>query len=71
MEIKEGDIIKYIFPNPVNNDQKFFIGVVVTINDNHIFIMNDKKVRLKVSYKNYNNLEPIERQNLSVNFTGQ
>lgn len=71
MEIKEGDIIKYIFPNPVNNEQKFFIGVVASINDNHIFIMNDKKVRLKVSYKNYNNLEPIEKQNLSVNFTGQ
>ncbi len=71
MEIKVGDVIKYVFPDPANKEQKNFVGIVAAINDDHIFIMNDKKVRLKVSYKNYVNLEAIGKENLSVNFTQQ
>lgn len=67
MEIKEGDVVRYYFPNPANSEQKFFVGIVTTIQDDYVFILNERNIRLKVSFKNYHLIEPVGNHKLSLN----
>lgn len=62
MELKESDLVKYIFPNPVNNQKKEFYGTVVDFGENYILIKDKANVVIKVSYKNFDNIEKLEEE---------
>lgn len=59
MEIRIGDKFKYTFPNPVSMNKRSVIGTIESILESSIILITDDKVRLKVNFKNFDNLEPV------------
>jgi hypothetical protein len=53
MSFKQGDKLRYYFPNPLNSNQKFFDGIVESISEYYIYLKNQNNIRLKVSFKNF------------------
>ena len=53
MNIKNGDLVRYIYPEPRNTADKEFVGTVENVTDSYILIKNKKNIRLKVSSKNF------------------
>ena len=56
MEINIGDRVQYTFPNAPGNSNKFVIGEVVDISEFFIVILTDEKVKLKINFKNFENI---------------
>ena len=59
MEIKYGDIIKYSFPFAMNTVKNIFVGQVDFIGHDFIYIKNRSNTRLKVLFKNFNNVSKL------------
>jgi hypothetical protein len=59
MELKVGDKVKYIFPEPKNMNENEFIGIVETVSKDFIYLKNELNIRLKVSYKNFHLIKII------------
>lgn len=62
MEIQEGDLVKYTFPTPVNNQKREFYGTVVDFGENYIQIKDKSNVVIKVSYKNFDLVEKLDEE---------
>lgn len=60
MEINIGDKIQYTFPNPDKTSNKFVIGTVELISEFFIEILTDEKVRIKINFKNFDNILNLE-----------
>ncbi len=58
MDFTVGDNVKYRFPEPSNNRELFFKSKIENISDSFVFIKNEKNIRLKVSFKNFEFLLP-------------
>ena len=58
MNIKNGDLIRYVYPEPRNAADKEFVGTVEDITESFMIIKNKKNIRLKISSKNFEFLEP-------------
>lgn len=56
MELKVGDKVRYIFPEPKNLMESEFVGVIETLADSYIYLKNDRNIRLKVTYKNFQHI---------------
>lgn len=56
MEIKHGDIIKYFFPRPLSIAKNSIVGRVDFIGEDYIFIKSSENIRLKISFKNFDNI---------------
>jgi len=53
MELKVGDKVRYIFPEPKNLKENEFVGTIEIITDNYIYLTNERNIRLKVTSKNF------------------
>jgi len=53
MELKVGDKVRYIFPEPKNLKESEFIGIIETITQSYIYLKNERNIRLKVTSKNF------------------
>lgn len=62
MELKEGDLVKYTFPLPVNNQKKEFYGTVIDFGENYIQIKDRSNIVIKVSYKNFDFIEKLDEE---------
>lgn len=62
MELKEGDLVKYTFPTPVDNEKKELFGTVVDFGENYIQIKDKSNVVIKISYKNFENIEKLDEE---------
>jgi hypothetical protein len=62
MDFKIGDKISYRYPNPVDNGKTKFIGLLDTIGDAFVYIINEEGVRLKVSFKHFHLLKHYHKQ---------
>lgn len=60
MDIKVGDVVKYSFPNPVSMNSKSVTGVVESLDEFYLVLLTEERVRLKVRFKNFENLEIVE-----------
>jgi hypothetical protein len=60
MEIKLGQRILYTFPEPADFRRTRFLGNVEFVGETFIYIKNDRNIKLKVSFKNFHLLEPVE-----------
>ena len=60
MEFSIGESVKYRYPNPLNDNEHFFIGKIESISDEFVFIKNEKNIRLKVSFKNFDYVSAIQ-----------
>ena len=61
MNIKNGDLVRYNYPEPRNAADKEFVGTVEDITESYIIIKNKKNIRLKISSKNYEMLESTRK----------
>lgn len=68
MKIEIGDKVKYLFPDPKNPEESFFVGIVDFIGDSSVTLRNEQNVSLKVSFKNFHLMERINSciKNLSL-----
>ena len=53
MELKVGDKVRYIFPEPKNLKENEFVGIIEVITDSYIYLTNERNIRLKVTSKNF------------------
>lgn len=60
MELSIGKLVKYNFPLPKHSDKQSFIGVVENIGETFLTVRNKQNTLLKVSYKNFDNVELID-----------
>lgn len=60
MNIQIGDKVKYTFPNPVSMHKRSVVGLIESIQETFIVMITDDKVRLKVNFKNFENLELLK-----------
>lgn len=60
MELSIGKLVKYNFPLPKHSDKQSFIGVVENIGETFLTVRNEQNTLLKVSYKNFDNVELID-----------
>lgn len=60
MELTVGKLVKYNFPLPKHSDKQSFIGVVENIGETFLTVRNEQNTLLKVSYKNFDNVELLE-----------
>jgi len=60
MSYSIGDYVQYKYPNPINNNEHVFIGKIESISDEYIFIKNEKNIRLKVSFKNFDYISTVQ-----------
>lgn len=60
MDIKVGDVVKYNFPNPVSMNSRSVTGLVESLDEFYLVLLTEEKVRLKVRFKNFENLEIVE-----------
>ena len=61
MEIVTGEIVKYQFPEPKEGGLKEVIGRIERITDTHVFIVTDSRVMLRISYKNFDYITPLNK----------
>ncbi len=59
MEIKQGDLIKYLFPYPMSKVKNSIVGKVDYIGDDFIFIKSNANIRLKISFKNFDHIKKL------------
>ncbi|OGU67035.1 MAG: hypothetical protein A2499_09120 [Stygiobacter sp. RIFOXYC12_FULL_38_8] len=60
MELSIGKLVKYNFPLPKHSDKQSFIGVVENIGETFLTVRNEQNTLLKISYKNFDNVELID-----------
>lgn len=60
MKIEIGDKVKYLFPDPKNPEESFFVGTVDFIGDSFVTLRNEQNIGLKVSFKNFHLMERID-----------
>ncbi len=65
MEFSVGNKIKYVFPHSSNN-VSFFIGIIEYVGDTFFTVRDKNKVMLKISFKNYDQVELIEELDNSM-----
>lgn len=63
MELNIGDRIQYTFPNPDKVSNKFVIGRVDFISEFFIVIITDEGVKIKINFKNFDNILNLEEGN--------
>lgn len=63
MNIKAGDTIKYTFPDPSAVSKKSATGVIEAIYESYVVMMTKDSVRIKINYKNLENIEIVNRSN--------
>lgn len=63
MNFEVGNTIRYIFPQSTKSNTNVFIGIIEFVGDTFFRAIDENKVVLKVSFKNFNNVEVIEKQN--------
>ncbi len=61
MELSVGIKVKYIFPLPEENTNQCFVGIIETIGESFLTIRDELHTILKISYKNYDYIVPIEQ----------
>ena len=61
MELKIGDLVRYTYPDPMNMTEKVFNGEIENISEGFMIIKNKKNIRLKVSFKNFHQINLIKR----------
>ena len=59
MQLKVGDYVMYSFPNAVNSSRTDFSGKIHSIYESYIIIRNEKNVQLKISFKNFDLIKPL------------
>lgn len=65
MEIKIGDKILYIFPNPIVENQKSVVCIVESIDEFYVQLRTENNIKLKVTFKNFDYLQPITEEDYS------
>ncbi len=61
MDLSIGIKIKYIFPVPSSNTNQSFTGTIETIGESYLTVRDEKNTLLKISFKNYDYIVPIEQ----------
>ena len=69
MELKVGDKVRYIFPEPKNLKENEFVGIIEVITDSYIYLTNERNIRLKVTSKNFHliNINPNHFSHTHIN----
>lgn len=63
----EGSKIIYRFPNPKPGNDNFVIGIIEYIGDAFVNIRTTDNIMLKITYKNYDRIEPFSEDKLEIN----
>lgn len=63
MELSVGKLVKYSFPLPQHSDKLSFIGVIENIGETFFTVRNEQNTLLKISYKNFDNVEMLDNHN--------
>lgn len=63
MKLSVGKLVKYNFPLPKHSDKQSFIGVVENIGETFLTLRNEQNTLLKISFKNFDNVELLEKHN--------
>ena len=64
MDITSGDLIKYRFPEPGKQGLRVITGRIETITENYVLILSDANIRVKVSFKNFEYITPLNEKNI-------
>lgn len=60
-DFKQGDRLKYIFPNPKIKGRNFIFGTVRRIGRDHIEVLGENNLKLNLSIKHLEYIEYVER----------
>ncbi len=61
MDIEVGSKVKYTFPNPVSMKERSVVGRIESIQESFVILITDEKIRLKINFKNFDNLELVKK----------
>lgn len=61
MEIKNGDKVRYKFPEPKAGGLKEFTGHIELITEDYIIMQSDLNIKLKVSFQNFEYITPLNK----------
>lgn len=61
MDLSIGVKVKYIFPLPISSTKLSFTGTIEAIGESFISVRDEKNTLLKISFKNYDYIVPIEQ----------
>ncbi|KAF0153192.1 MAG: hypothetical protein FD143_269 [Ignavibacteria bacterium] len=61
MEYNVGNKIKYTFPISTKTKEQVFIGIVESVASSFVVVRDINNIILKVTFKNFNNIEVISR----------
>ena len=68
MDINIGSRIKYKFPKPAEFSKTFTVGTVESIDEFYVVMLTDDSVKIKINFKNFENIEVLE-QNSGMNLS--
>ena len=63
MDITSGDLIKYRFPEPGKRGLKEITGRIETVTEDYVLLLSDSNIRVKVSFKNFEYITPLNAKN--------
>ena len=64
--MKNGDLVKYLFPSPKTELKREVSAVVTFVGSTVIFLKCEDGSILKVSFKNFDRIIPVEHEELKV-----
>jgi len=63
--MKVGDVVKYHFPIPVKKEKTSVLGIISFISDSVISIDCVDQTKLKITSRNFNNIELVSSVNVN------
>jgi hypothetical protein len=64
MNFKEGDMIKYYFPDPLISGKDYITGKIFFIEYGKVWVRCDDSSTMNISFKNYERIELLVTENV-------
>ena len=62
--MKNGDLVKYLFPSPKTELKREVSAVITFVSDTIIILKCEDGSRLKVSFKNFDKIIPVKQEEI-------